>query len=216
MDLIVLWELTSFTEILKIDNKNSSCPVVFSPSGRIFAGGGENFSISLWETSSNSEVIKIDGHENTVFSLSFSTCGNYLASGSADKTIKLWKIKEKPQLAREFKGHLSNVMAVIISYDGKWIISGGSDRTIKMWNIQNEIWGEKELPNNGSHKNCELKNALEWSSFNGDLTIYDSNFTHAKLSKKNLNIIKSLSKTGESNFNADCKNQNFNDFKWSL
>ncbi|CAG9317674.1 unnamed protein product [Blepharisma stoltei] len=215
MEIFVLWDLTSFTGILKMDNKNSSCPIIFSPCARFFAGGGENFSILLWKNPNN-EIIKIDGHEKTVFSLSFSTCGNYLASGSADKTIKLWKIKEEVYLVKEFKGHLSNVMAVIISYDGKWIISGGSDRTIKIWNIEKEIWGEKEFPNNGDHENCELKNALEWSSLNGDLTIYESNFTHATLSEKNLNIIRSLSKTGESNLSTEPKNKNFNDFKWSL
>ena len=36
----------------------------------------------------------LDGHSNSVLSITFSSDGQYLASGSKDETIRLWRVSD--------------------------------------------------------------------------------------------------------------------------
>ncbi|KAJ5291841.1 G-protein beta WD- 40 repeats containing protein [Penicillium angulare] len=75
----------------------------------------------------------VEGHTRTVRCIALSPDGRQIASGSDDKTIKIWDARTgNPQ--KTLKGHLDSVNAVVFSSDGKQIASGSSDRTIKLWN----------------------------------------------------------------------------------
>jgi WD40 repeat protein len=69
-----------------------------------------------------------------VNALAISPDGQVLASGSADKTIKLWHLATG-QLIRTLKGHLSSVNSIAISPDGETLVSGSADKTIKLWRV---------------------------------------------------------------------------------
>ncbi|MGH8654176.1 MAG: WD40 repeat domain-containing protein [Gammaproteobacteria bacterium] len=50
----------------------------------------------------------LEGHENVVMSVAFDPMGRTLASGSADKTVKLWEVASG-KLLRTLKGRLGLV-----------------------------------------------------------------------------------------------------------
>ena len=75
----------------------------------------------------------LEGHSNSVYSVSFSGDNKMLASGSRDKTIKLWN-PETGALLRTLEGHSHFVESVSFSGDNKMLASGSKDKTIKVWN----------------------------------------------------------------------------------
>ncbi|MCA2721359.1 MULTISPECIES: serine/threonine-protein kinase [unclassified Microcystis] len=86
----------------------------------------------------NSSVSPLDktltGHSYRVNSVVYSPDGRYLASGSSDKTIKIWEVATGKEL-RTLTGHSDWVMSVAYSPDGRYLASGSSDNTIKIWEV---------------------------------------------------------------------------------
>ncbi len=74
------------------------------------------------------------GHSDDVNSVSFSNDGKFIASGSKDKTVKIWDFSTE-KLLKEFKGHSDSVSSVSFSNDGKFIASGSDDHTVKIWDF---------------------------------------------------------------------------------
>jgi serine/threonine protein kinase len=80
-------------------------------------------------------VTTLTGHSDVVRSVAISPDGKMLASGSADKTIKLWNLANG-QAIRTLTGHKDWVVATAINPDSTLLASGSSDKTIKLWNLK--------------------------------------------------------------------------------
>ena len=79
-------------------------------------------------------ISTLSAHSDWVRSVAISFDGQTLASGSFDKTVKLWKLPEG-ELIHSLSQHTKGVFAVAISPDNKILASGSWDETIKLWQI---------------------------------------------------------------------------------
>ncbi|WP_052754400.1 AAA-like domain-containing protein [Calothrix sp. 336/3] len=77
---------------------------------------------------------QLQGHQNSVISVALSPDGKTLASGSEDKTVKLWNLTTGKEIA-SLTGHQSTLISVAFSPDGKTLASGSLDKTVKLWNL---------------------------------------------------------------------------------
>jgi WD40 repeat protein len=77
------------------------------------------------------EYNRFSGHGAAVISLDVSPDSSLIASGSADKTLRLWR--QDGRAVAVLQGHQSLIRAVKFSPDGQMLASGSEDRTIKLW-----------------------------------------------------------------------------------
>ncbi|MHA2125544.1 MAG: NosD domain-containing protein [Promethearchaeota archaeon] len=74
----------------------------------------------------------IEGHDKGVSSVAISPNGEFIISGSHDKSIKIWELATG-KLVRTLEGHEKYVTSIVLSPDGKHVISGSNDKTVKIW-----------------------------------------------------------------------------------
>jgi WD40 repeat protein len=77
---------------------------------------------------------RLEGHSNLVTSVTFSLDGKTIASGSWDKTVKLWDVATGKPITT-LNRHSDLVTSVTFSPDGKTIASGSFDKTVKLWDV---------------------------------------------------------------------------------
>ncbi|MHA2366128.1 MAG: serine hydrolase [Candidatus Hodarchaeales archaeon] len=121
----------------------------WSPDGKTIAvGGGEwmgdiifgnqpNKFLQLLNASNGDVVNSFIGHTDSVSSMSFSSDGTLLASGSWDESVRLWNVSSGFEL-HNYTGHKNKITSVVFSSDEQTIISGSLDETIKVWDIVTE------------------------------------------------------------------------------
>lgn len=80
----------------------------------------------------DAQVLALLGHTDRVRSLSFSPDGHRIATGSYDKTARIWDVATGRQL-RLLRGHTDRVTSVAFSPDGLHVVTASGDHTARIW-----------------------------------------------------------------------------------
>jgi WD40 repeat protein len=78
-------------------------------------------------------VQSLPDHNDLVRSVAFRPGGTMLASGSRDRSVRLWDLNTA-RCVWVLKGHADEVDSVAFSPNGKILASGGRDKTVRFWN----------------------------------------------------------------------------------
>lgn len=112
----------------------------FSPKGAVLAVPNKRGDIVLWDVRDPRDIRerhRLRGHSGTVSSLSFSSDGETLASGSRDHSVRLWDTDSGLPLSLDVMRHNDIVNSVVFSSDNK-LYSGGNDGLIMQWDVDIE------------------------------------------------------------------------------
>lgn len=72
------------------------------------------------------------GHSRDVYTVAFAADGSTLASGSGDKTVRVWNL-ETGQCCKTLHGQTNQVLSVAFSPDGQSLAAVSLDQTVRLW-----------------------------------------------------------------------------------
>ncbi|KAA8499149.1 Notchless protein-like [Porphyridium purpureum] len=107
--------------------------------------GSDDFTLHLWEPMSSSKPLaRMTGHQQLVNSVAFSADGIFIASGSFDKSVRLW-LAHNGKFVATLRAHVGAVYMVAFSPDSRMLLSASRDSTIKLWNLRTKKM-QNDLP----------------------------------------------------------------------
>jgi len=95
---------------------------------------GSYLSIRIFDTATWQQIAILRGHTSTVRSLSLFQNDRLLASGSFDKTARLWNLDTNLPIGPPIQ-HEDSVYSTAISADGKQLVTGCADKNAYVWDI---------------------------------------------------------------------------------
>ena len=130
--------------------------LAFSPDGKILAGGSYQ-EIHLWSVETGAHLLTLgsqkdsgvvrkfaskilntpphEGHTDWIRALAFSPNSRFLATGSEDKTVRLWDLSKGHEVS--FPGrHVDWINTLSFSPNSHLLASGSIDGQIKLWDVQ--------------------------------------------------------------------------------
>jgi serine/threonine protein kinase len=176
---IVLWDLERAERIATFRrNEAEVWSVVFAGRPDRFAASGHDWKVALWDAANTAEPIQvIDAHESAAQAVAFtqSPRGPLLASGGADKTVKLWNLDTLDRV-RTYRGHRDFVTALAFSPRGTALASASLDGGIRVWSaassrLVRRLYGHRGRVNALSFS--PLGDALASAGSDGQLRIWD-------------------------------------------
>ncbi|CAN6569944.1 unnamed protein product [Malus baccata var. baccata] len=98
--------------------------------------GSDDFTMFLWEPFvSKQPKTRMTGHQQLVNHVCFSPDGQWIASASFDRSVKLWN-GTTGKFVAAFRGHVGPVYQISWSADSRLLVSGSKDSTLKVWDIR--------------------------------------------------------------------------------
>jgi len=126
--------------------RSNSIPRPSKPRGRSPLHADDDF-----KTSNDDETVgigpnkkwqackKINAHNTYILKVLLSPDCNYLATASADTTIKLFDVDDEFKHYKTLSGHQRWVWDIAFSADSAYLVSASSDKTAKLWDINKGV-----------------------------------------------------------------------------
>ena len=131
---IELWDLERTQKLTTVQrNEASIWAVAFMGQSDRFAAASHDWKVTLWDVRQPSEPLNVlEGHENAVQALAVAPGRGLLASGSADRTVRLWDMASLKR-KRTYRGQRDFITALAFSNNGKMLAGGALDGRIRVW-----------------------------------------------------------------------------------
>jgi len=134
-----VWDSSSGEQLLEWSCDYDATNATFSPDGqRILTNMGPQ--AAIWDSTNGKLLFTLDGHTNKVRNVTFSSDGNWILTGSDDKTARIWDAQTGTPL-QILQDHHSPVRAILFTPDSQHVFTTDEDQKLRLW----ERHGGKQL-----------------------------------------------------------------------
>lgn len=102
---------------------------------KFILSGSEDQTIKKWAPDGSAEYTR-KAHDKDINSLDVTSDDSRFATGSQDKTIKIWNT-ENGEVIGVLKGHRRGIWNVRFDATGSTLVSGSGDKTVRLWDLHN-------------------------------------------------------------------------------
>ena len=92
--------------------------------------------LRIWDTDSGKCLHVLEGHLAGISTLAWSPDSRAIASGSDDKSIRLWDVATGKSYPHPLRGHHNYVSTIAFSPKGNMLVSGSYDEAVFLWDIR--------------------------------------------------------------------------------
>jgi WD40 repeat protein len=104
--------------------------------GRLVSGSRDQ-TVRVWDVEAAAELACLRGHDGDVTCVASAPDGRYFATGSADRTVRLWLwLAGGGWPWRTLRGHGGSISGLAVSPDGRRVASGSRDWTVRVWDTE--------------------------------------------------------------------------------
>lgn len=129
---VVLWRTADWSRAWTHNgDTNADGAAVIDPRNGFIASASGN-AISILDFANGNRIRQLTGHGNPVRALDISNDGLVIASGSDDRSVRLWNTRGWSEI-RTLNGHSAAVRSVRLSNAATRVLSASADNTIRIW-----------------------------------------------------------------------------------
>ena len=159
---VFLWDTTTGSLVKCVDHlSGQTLSLAFKPDSSLLAasGGspGVNGDVALIDMKTTAIASNIKAHQDVIYSVAWNSDGTKLATGSQDRTAKIWDASSGKDL-KTLKDHSDGVSRVSFSPDGKSVFTASLDHNVRRFDA---LTGETQKTFTG---HAEAVNALALSA----------------------------------------------------
>ncbi|XP_066943984.1 guanine nucleotide-binding protein subunit beta-2 [Macrobrachium rosenbergii] len=109
----------------------------FLDDNNLITGSGD-MKVLHWDITTGKKITDYLGHSGDVATMSLSPDSSVFVTGSVDRTIKVWDLRDSKTCKQTFWGHSSDVNSVCFHPSGFAIASGSEDKTSRLWDMRSD------------------------------------------------------------------------------
>ncbi|MBZ0294734.1 MAG: TIR domain-containing protein [Anaerolineae bacterium] len=139
---IRIWQTGTARQIALIkDQSGTASPtqfVIFSADSRIVASDLGGNSVRLWTVADHgrNELPEMTGHTDSILTADFAPNGTLLATGSADRTIRLWPLDDHFGESFVLATEDFAVTQAVFSPNSRLLVTAQNDMSLHIWDVE--------------------------------------------------------------------------------
>ncbi|MBL0177114.1 MAG: choice-of-anchor D domain-containing protein [Ignavibacteria bacterium] len=135
---VTLWKTSDWTQAWTRAGNTMADGALAIAQGNAWIASASGSNVMILSTVNGAPLQTLSGHGGAVRCLSASPDKGWLASGSDDRTIRLWDTRLWTTRAT-LSGHSNAVTSVSLTGSGLYMVSGSRDRSVKVWDVRNAM-----------------------------------------------------------------------------